>query len=246
MRRLLFLMLLPMLSACGNMDRLAEVGRAPAMTEIGDLRGGIDRTRIAYPTKVEPFEGASPSSLWRPGSKTFLKDQRAARVGDIVTVKIAIDDNANLDNQTNRSRSSDDSLNLGSLFGYSSKIAGALPGHPALNAAEALGSNGKANFAGKGGSKRSEKVTLQVAAVVIGETPNGNFVINGRQELRVNNELRQVQIAGIVRPQDIDNKNSISSENIAEARISYGGRGIISDVQQPSYGQQIIDMISPF
>jgi hypothetical protein len=149
----------------------------------------------------------------------LLKDQRAARLGDVLTVDVQFSDSATLENETSRERSNSDALNLGNLFGYASKIAGTLPGNPTLNTTAALGSSGSGLFKGTGSAQRKESVRLKVAVVIVDQLRNGNFVVSGRQELRVNNELREVVVGGIVRPQDIDAENTIASEKIAARRL---------------------------
>jgi flagellar L-ring protein precursor FlgH len=236
------------LSGCAVADRLAEIGSPPKMTTIGDVRRAEETAALRYPTPVEPTLVASANSLWRPGSKSFFKDQRATRVGDIVTVAVSTADSASLSNETKRSRSNTDSLSMGNLFGYKQSLLDRLPGRgpSALGGAAELGMSGALNHEGKGSNTRSETVVIKIAAVIVEVLPNGNLVIRGRQELRVNQELREIQVAGIIRPQDIDPSNQISGEKIAEGRISYGGRGIISDVQQPPIGSQVLDIIRPF
>ncbi len=235
-----------LLSGCTTIDRLSEVGRPPTLSPIAEIANPAPAHRLAYPTQAEPPARPTSNSLWRPGSKTLLKDQRATRLGDVLTVDVQFSDSATLENETSRERSNSDTLNLGNLLGYASKIAGSLPGNPTLNTAAALGSSGSGLFKGTGSAQRKESVRLKVAVIIVDQLRNGNFVVSGRQELRVNNELREVVVGGIVRPQDIDAENTIASEKIAEARISYGGRGMITDYQQPPIGSQIVEILRPF
>lgn len=236
------------LSGCGIADRLAEIGSPPKMTTIGNVARPEETAALRYPTPVEPTLAATANSLWRPGSKSFFKDQRASRVGDIVTVAISTADSATLSNNTKRERTNSDSLSLGNLFGYKNSLLDRLPGNgpSQLGGAAELGMSGALAHEGKGSNTRSETVVIKVAAVIVDILPNGNMVIRGRQELRVNHELRDIQVAGIIRPQDIDSSNQIAGDKIAEGRISYGGRGVISDVQQPPIGSQVLDIIRPF
>ena len=99
---------------------------------------------------------------------------------------------------------------------------------------------------GKGSVQRQESLTTNIAAVVTQLLPNGNMVVEGKQEIRVNFEMRELIVAGIVRPEDIQSDNTIDSSKIAQARIAYGGHGQITDVQQPRYGQQVMDVLLPF
>jgi flagellar L-ring protein precursor FlgH len=236
------------LGGCGVADRLAEVGSPPKMTTIGDVSRPDERAALRYPSPFEPNLTVTANSLWRPGSKSFFKDQRASRVGDIVTVAISTADSANLSNETKRTRANSDNLSLGNLFGYKSSLLDRLPGNgpSRLGGAAELGMSGDLSHEGKGSNTRSETVVIKIAAVIVDVLDNGNMLIRGRQELRVNQELREIQVAGIIRPQDIDTSNQISGDKIAEGRISYGGRGVISDVQQPPIGSQILDIIRPF
>jgi flagellar L-ring protein precursor FlgH len=187
-----------------------------------------------------------PNSLWRSGSRAFFKDQRASRVGDIMTVTIQINDEARINNQTTRTRSSTENLGLPGLFGFQRNIARILP-TPDTDTLENLGqTNSDSESTGRGQIQRTDSVRLRVAAIITQVLPNGNFAIEGRQEVRVNFELRDLQIRGVIRPEDIDNQNTIPYDKIAEARIAYGGRGQITDVQQPRWGQQVYDIIAPF
>jgi flagellar L-ring protein precursor FlgH len=104
----------------------------------------------------------------------------------------------------------------------------------------------QSSFRGTGSVRRNEKLTLRIAATVVDVLPNGHLVVQGDQEVRVNNELRDLQIVGIVQPEDISRYNVIAYDRIAGARISYGGRGQISTAQQPRWGQQVVDRVLPF
>ena len=185
-----------------------------------------------------------PNSLWRQGARAFFKDQRAARVGDILTVVIGINDKAKFNNTTTRSRTNSDDSDVTNLFGLESQLGRVFP--QAINPASIV-SLGSANSSkGVGTVDRKEELSLTIAAIVTQVLPNGNLVIQGRQEVRVNFEVRELLIAGVVRPEDISAANTINQTQIAEARISYGGRGQLTDVQQPRYGQQVLDILLPF
>jgi len=200
---------------------------------------------VATYTPAASVQTASTTnSLWRAGARSFFRDPRASRVGDILTVQIAIGDEAKIDNSSSRSRKSSEDSNLTNFFGLESSLKDALPTGADPKSLTNFGSTSAAN--GTGTVNRSEDIKLTVAAVVTQVLPNGNLIIQGHQEVRVNYELRELIISGVVRPEDITNANTINQKQIAEARISYGGRGQISDVQQPGFGQQIYDLISPF
>ena len=180
------------------------------------------------------------ASLFRSGASGFFRDQRAARVGDIVTIKINISDSATVGNSTTRSRDGSDKSGVSSLFGLEKLLP------PSLDPGSLLGTNSGSKTAGTGNIARSEKVDMTVAAVVSNVLPNGNLMVRGSQEVRVNSELRELTVTGIIRPEDIARDNSIQHTQIAEARISYGGRGQISDAQKMRWGQKVIDAVSPF
>lgn len=233
------------LTACGAASRIADIGKAPEMSAIQDpqARTGYQPVSLPMPTPL-PTE-RNPNSLWRTGAKAFFKDQRAAKVGDILTINISISDQAKLSNESKRSRANTEKAGMPNLFGLEGDTLNRiLPAGASASSLVNLSSD--TNNDGKGSVDRNEKIELKVAALVTQTLPNGNLVIQGHQEVRVNYELRDLQIHGVIRPEDITAQNTISYEKIAEARISYGGRGQISDVQQPRYGQQLYDIIMPF
>lgn len=239
------LSLMLLAAGCSVADRIENIGRQPPLSTIDN-----PVTRVGYRPVQMPMPAPEPAvhasnSLWRSGSRAFFKDQRAARIGDILTVRVNIADQAEIDNETKRSRSNNEDLGINSFAGYEiSAVQKILP--QAANAGDLIDVNSAANSVGSGSIKREEALTTNIAAVVTQVLPNGNLVIEGKQEIRVNFEVRELVVAGIVRPEDIGSDNTIDSSKIAEARIAYGGRGQITDVQQPRYGQQVLDILLPF
>lgn len=229
------------LAACTTANRLAGIGKAPALTTIENPTAQAGYKPVNMPMPEPERVAYSPNSLFISGRRGFFKDQRASKVGDILTVQVTISDKASFSNKTARSRSSSNDAGAGGVVG--SLFSAAVPGVPASGAVELKSG---LTDAGNGTVDRAETLQTQVAAVVIQVLPNGNLVIEGRQEVRVNFEVRDLIVAGIVRPEDIGAANTIPSAKIAQARISYGGRGQITDVQQPRYGQQFMDAILPF
>lgn len=235
------------LTACAG--RFDHLGKEPSMSDVGEIKNPVVQTdyrNLASLPQPEPKEvyKPKPGSLWMADRASFFNDSRAKEIGDILTIVIEIDDKAEIDNETTRERSGSENLGVDNLLGYERNIEMLLPRE--ANLPTAVGLNQDSSSGGKGSVDRSEKIELKVAATVIAKLPNGNLVVKGSQEVRVNYELRDLQIAGIIRPEDVNRQNTISYEKIAEARISYGGRGQINDMQQPRYGQQVLDMILPF
>jgi flagellar L-ring protein precursor FlgH len=232
------------LGACGNFQRLGEIGSPPAMTKITDPTRDPDWRPITMPMpRPEPVI-TTANSLWRPGSRAFFKDQRASQVGDIVTVVVNIADTAALKNATTATRTGSQALGLPDLFGLQTALSRALPKGTDLTKLISTDTAGSA--VGSGNISRGETVQLRVAGVITQVLPNGNLAVAGKQEVRINSELRELQITGIIRPQDIVSDNTVQHDRMAEARISYGGRGQLTDVQTPRYGQQVLDIVSPF
>ncbi len=233
------------LSACSGWDRLSQVGEAPKLTSIQNPTEAPGYRPVSLPMPVSQLDPTrQPNSLWRAGSRAFFKDQRAGQIGDVLTVTISISDKATLNNSSTRGRTTKETTGAPSLMGFENQLQKILP-HGA-NPSSLLSVNGSTDNEGTGKIARDETVNLKVAAIVTQVLPNGNLVISGHQEVRVNFEARDLQITGIIRREDIDSTNVISHEKIAEARISYGGRGQITDVQQPRMGTQLLDIVSPF
>jgi flagellar L-ring protein precursor FlgH len=231
------------LAGCSTMDKLSNVGQAPTLTAIADPTAQPGYKSVNMPMPEIVPASYQPNSLFSNEAKGFFKDQRAHRLGDILTVIVTIDDSATISNSTARKRTSGNEANVGSTLGslFGTKVPGV-----DLDATGGISTGGSMSDGGNGSVNRKESLQTNVAAVITQVLPNGNFVIEGHQEVRVNFEVRDLIVQGIVRPEDIGSDNTIASEKIAEARISYGGRGQITDVQQPRYGQQIADAILPF
>lgn len=220
---------------------LAPPQLAPVSTPAA-LTGGAQQTMPYHPETVA-YEPA-PNSLWRAGSRSFFNDQRASRIGDILTVEIEIDDSAELSNSSNRSREASTSAGVSHFFGLEETVGQLFNG--AFDPANMVGGTADSEHRGTGAINREEKIELTVAAVIVDRLPNGNLVIAGRQEVRINGELRELTVSGIIRPEDVTSDNKINHTQIAEARISYGGRGSISAVQRPNWGQRLGDAITPW
>lgn len=231
-----------MLAGCGIGKRLSDVGRSPTLSAIENPVTQAGYKPVSMPMPEPSVAHYNPNSLWKSGNRSFFKDQRAARIGDILTVVVRLNDSAKFDNTTERSRKSGEDLGLSGAAG--AQLDKILNPVSSLSSAVDLSSN--SNAKGSGSVDRSETLTTTIAGVVTQVLPNGNLVIEGRQEVRVNFELRELIVAGVVRPEDIGSDNTIDSTKIAQARISYGGRGQITDIQQPRYGQQIYDILMPF
>lgn len=222
------------LSSCTS-QAIDEIGRAPSMSPIGSGLNYAETPQMAMYPK-QPRTAVAGYSIWSDQQSALFKDSRAFKVGDILTVNIRVNDRATFDNKTDRSRTNKSGMNLG--FGGSGN-------NFKVDTEADLTYGSSTSTKGDGTTERSEKLNLLVAAVVTGVIENGNLLISGSQEVRVNHELRILNVAGIVRPQDVDADNQIAYERIAEARISYGGRGRLSEIQNPPLGQQVIDVFSP-
>lgn len=233
--------LLAPLGACSS---VSEAVSGPRLAPVGYPAALVPQEQtILRPREMNPGP-ASANSLWRNGARAFFADQRAARVGDILTVQIEIDDSAKTSNTTVAGRDASTTAGIPHLLGLETSLGRILPG--AYDPANAISTNSKTTNTGAGSVDRKEQINLTIAAVVTAVLPNGNLVIQGSQEVQTNAELRQLTVAGIVRPEDISSANTIRHTQIAEARINYGGRGDISRVQKTPAGQSLIEKFSPF
>ncbi|RKF13043.1 flagellar basal body L-ring protein FlgH [Roseovarius spongiae] len=240
-RSLRYLCLVALASACGKMDHL---GKAPSFTPVSDGPEQAAMFGSDLPATLEPHRATDRASLWASGRQSLLGDRRAMQRGDILTVVIEIDDEAEISNSTSRSRSSSESMGVPQLFGIPQRLDEKLPEGASM--ADAVSINAAGRSGGDGSVKRREELTLRVAATIMQVLPNGVLSIQGSQEVRVNFEMRELLVSGYVRPADISRQNEITYDKIASARISYGGRGQITDVQQPRIGQQVLDAVLPF
>jgi flagellar L-ring protein FlgH len=228
-------------AACGRSD---HIGKAPSFSNPLENREHSAMLAAALPPVIEQQSALDRSSLWSGQRSSLLGDRRALQRGDIMTVVIEIDEKAEISNQTDRSRSGSESLGLPQLAGIPQRLDGILP--EGASSSDLVSINSNSSSSGDGSVKRKEKLTLRVAVTVVDVLPNGVLSISGSQELRVNFELRELLVSGYVRPEDISRQNEITYDKIASARVSYGGRGQITDVQQPRVGQQVLDAVLPF
>ena len=237
----LVLILMMFLGAC---SQLKDAARPPQLTPIGGGQEHLAMTSAGLSDGAERRSVADAASLWNGGPQSLLGDRWALARGDILTVVIEIDDKAEISNSSSRARSGSESLSIPSLFGIPQRTASLFPDGAGLDAA--VSTTSTSNSSGDGSVRRNEKLTLRVAATVTEVLPNGVLRISGSQEVRVNFEIRELLVTGYIRPKDISRQNEITYDKIASARISYGGRGLISDAQQPRYGQRVVDKILPF
>jgi flagellar L-ring protein precursor FlgH len=230
-------------SACGTLHRVAELGQPPAMSPPADPTQDPRYRPLTMPTPDAQSAPAEVNSLWRQGARAFFRDQRAAQVGDIVTVLVNITDAADLQNKTATGRTGSQDMGMPHMFGVEGYLPSMLRDAVAANLVS-VNSNGVS--AGTAAIKRNETVTLRLAGVITQVLANGNLVVSARQEVRVNSELRELTVAGVIRSQDIASDNTVQHDRMAEARIAYGGRGQLTYAQSPRYGQQLLDTLLPF
>lgn len=233
------------LSGCYTFDRLGNLGDAPSSTPIKDPTKlpNYHPVTMPMPEPEEPVQRVN--SLWQTGARGFFKDQRAKNRGDILTVDINISSqSAKIESKTKRERKTQEQLSIPNFLGYEGKLKNVLPSD--VDPSNLITASNDPKTDSTGHTERSEDMQLKIAATIVQILPNGNYVIQGHQEMRVNFEMREIGIVGIVRPEDIDSTNTVKYEKIAEARIIYGGRGNIMDFQQPAWGQQLLGLVAPF
>ena len=240
----LVLMSSAQLAGCGTLTKLSEVGRPPSMTQPSNPTEAPNWRPVTMPMPHPQPAPTEANSLWRSGSRAFFKDQRAAQVGDVLTILVNIADKGVLDNATGATRTGTETAGTANLFGLEAQLPKLI--NKNLNPSSLINTNSTNANTGTGTVKRDETVTLRVAGVVTQVLPNGNLAIEARQEVEVNSELRELKVSGVVRPQDIASDNTVVHDRMAEARIAYGGRGTLTDLQQPRYGQQVLDALLPF
>jgi flagellar L-ring protein precursor FlgH len=240
-QRVLPLLLCVVVAGCGSLSRLSEVGRPPAMTPTANPTQEPSWRPVTMPMPAGQPAPNEPNALWRSGSRAFFKDQRAAQVGDIVTVLVNMNDNANLKNITATDRTSKELGGMANFFGMETLLPKTI-----ADPAKLLSVNSNNGNVGTGQIQRNEAVTVRLAGVVTQVLPNGNLVVIARQEFRVNSELRELQVTGVIRPQDIASDNTVQHDRMAEARIAYGGRGQLTELQTPRWGQQVMDILLPW
>jgi flagellar L-ring protein FlgH len=235
------LVIVSLAGGCSAIDRITQIGEQPKLAAIENPTSQPGYKPVQMPMPKPELASYNANSLWRNGSRAFFKDQRAARVGDILTITVNFTDKANLSNETKRDRTSKEDSGVSDFIGAQTitQAHKILPG-------KLLTTDSTSKYDGSGSVDRKENLQTNVAAVVTQVLPNGNLVVEGKQEIRVNFEIREMIVAGIVRPEDIQSDNTIDSSKIAQARIAYGGRGQITDFQQPRYGQQVTDILLPF
>lgn len=227
-----------LVAATGGCSTLKERLGAPEFSTPGTAPYEV------APAAPAPSQPDTPGTLWRSGPQSLFGDRRARTNGDILTVVVEIDDQAEIRNRSERQRDASEELSAPALFGLNTLAQRALPGGASLDPAIEASSESQSN--GEGAIRRRERITLRVAATVTDVLANGNLMVEGSQEVRVNEELRELRVQGVVRREDISRTNVISYDKIAEARISYGGRGDITRVNRTRYGQKLIDLVSPF
>jgi flagellar L-ring protein precursor FlgH len=228
-------------SGCASLDGLKAIGNPPPLSPVSNPTTAPGYKPVQMPMPTPQPASFNPNSLWRNGSRAFFKDQRAHQVGDILTVKVNINDTAEFQDQTQVTRSATEDSGITNFLGSNTitSVRAPLPGN-------ILNTNSNTQSDATGSINRQDQLVTNVAAVVTQVLPNGNMVIEGKQEVRLNSEMRELVVAGVVRPEDIESDNTIDLPKIAEARLAYGGKGTLMNIQQPPWAQQAAEILLPF
>jgi len=231
-----------LLSGCAAIDQLKLIGQQPPLSSVDNPTAKPGYKPVSMPMPTPQPASYNPNSLWRNGSRAFFNDQRAQQVGDILTVRVNINDTAQFQDQTQLQRTATTDSGISNFIGantITNPAKAILPGS-IINAQSNYQSDGTGNI------NRQDQIVTNVAAVVTQVLPNGNMVIDGKQEVRLNTELRELIVAGVVRPEDIESDNTIDLAKVAEARVAYGGKGELTDIQRQPWGQHALEVILPF
>lgn len=231
-------------AGCNVFNRLSEVGKDPKISDVVNPVARRDYKPVTMPMPAPYRADENPNSLWRIGAKAFFKDIRAKAVGDIITVQLNLSDSATLANKTERERDDSEATAVNNILGFETNFNKVFP--DAVDPGNLLNFSNQHETTGDGDIARSESITLTFAATITQILPNGNLVVFGSQEIRVNKELRELMVTGVIRPEDIESDNTIAHTKIAEMRVAYGGRGTLSDLQAPRWGTQLWDILFPF
>ena len=232
-----------LLTGCG-IRQLSNVGEAPEMSQIHDPTLVTGYQPISMPIPYPEPERQNVNSLWQTGSRAFFKDQRANRVGDVITILVEIDDKAKIDSNTKFDREATHKSALTNLFGMESKFKTFLP--KTVDPTQLTNTSSNIKNTGRGLFDRKDTLSLKIGATIIQVLPNGNLVIQGRQEVLFEKQLRIIDVRGVIRREDIASDNTVPYSKIAEARIAYGGRGDVTDVSTVPWGQQVLNKIMPW
>ncbi|MFK8040496.1 MAG: flagellar basal body L-ring protein FlgH [Rickettsiaceae bacterium] len=247
MNNYIIILLISCLSLCGcnqTLQKLKNIGKPPQFNKMSVPNLEEYNSDATHMTKATMDQIQSTNSLWQDGSIQFFRDNRAWRVGDILKIIVEINDRARVNSTTKQKRNSKDGFGMPKFFGKAEKIAHALSKD--ADPANLLDVSGKGDHLGQGSIIRDENVKIELAAMVTRVLPNGNLIVSAEQEIRINNELRRIELVGIVRPKDITAQNSINFSQVANGKMSYGGSGVVSNTQEPRVGYQVLDIISPF
>lgn len=231
-----------LLVGCSGINELKTAVAGTNLSGIDNIKDP-EEAEVKTPLPAPIAEQPNRNSLWQPGARSFFKDQRASRPGDILTVVVNVNDSANMNNSTKKERASQNKSALTKLAGAETGLHKYLPG---VTPSSLFDTSSTPSHSGKGSINRAEQINLEVAAMVIQQLPNGNLVIKGEQEILINSELRKLHVSGIVSRSDIEPGNIVNSRRISQARIYYGGEGEINDVQQDKWGNKLLEAISPF